>query len=113
MRDPDPLLELQASRLKSLGHPARLAILRLVVQGPVEGTPVGEIQAGVGIPNSTLSHHISELAQAGLLKATRQSTVIRYAARFDVMKELTGYLWENCCGGGCTSPDCLQGEAPC
>lgn len=107
MRDPDPLLDQQASRLKSLGHPARLAILRLVVQGPSEGTPVGEIQAGLGIPNSTLSHHISELAQAGLLKATRQSTVIRYAARFDVMKELTGYLWENCCGSGCPNPNCL------
>ena len=106
MRDPDPHLDLQASRLKSLGHPARLAILRLVVQGPVEGTPVGAIQEGLGIPASTLSHHISELAQAGLLKPTRQSTVIRYAASFDTLKELTAYLWENCCGGGCRDTNC-------
>jgi DNA-binding transcriptional ArsR family regulator len=106
MRDPDPLLDLQASRLKSLGHPARLAILRLVVQGPVEGTPVGEIQAGLGIPASTLSHHIAELAQAGLLKPTRQATVIRYAACFDTLKALTAYLWENCCGGGCRDTNC-------
>jgi len=106
MRAPDPHLELQASRLKALGHPARLAILRWVVQGPVEGTPVGEIQAGLGIPASTLSHHISELAQAGLLKATRQATIIRYAACFDHLKELTAYVWENCCGGGGRDTNC-------
>jgi len=106
MNNPDPQLDLQASRLKSLGHPARLAILRLVVQGPVEGTPVGEIQASLGIPASTLSHHISELAQAGLLKATRQATVIRYAACFDQLKELTAYVWENCCGGGANDFRC-------
>ena len=106
MRAPDPLLEQQASRLKALGHPARLSILRLVVQGPMEGTPVGEIQAGLGIPGSTLSHHLSELAQAGLLKATRQGTSIRYAVCFELLKELTAYLWENCCGGGCRDSNC-------
>jgi DNA-binding transcriptional ArsR family regulator len=106
MRDPDPLLDQQASRLKALGHPARLGILRLVVQGPREGTPVGEIQAGLGIPGSTLSHHLSELAQAGLLKATRQGTIIRYAVCFDTLKALTAYVWENCCGGGARDAIC-------
>lgn len=106
MNSPEPLLEQQASRLKAMGHPARLGILRLVVQGPREGTPVGEIQAGLGIPASTLSHHLSELAQAGLLKAARQGTTIRYAVCFDVLKELTGYVWENCCGGGCRDANC-------
>lgn len=103
----DPLLDQQALRLKAMGHPARLAILRLVVQGPVEGTPAGEIQTKLGIPGSTLSHHMSELAQAGLLKATRQGTTIRYAACYSVLKELTGYIWDNCCGGGCRDANCL------
>ena len=103
----DPLLDQQALRLKAMGHPARLAILRLVVQGPMEGTPAGEIQTKLGIPGSTLSHHMSELAQAGLLKATRQGTTIRYAACYAVLKELTGYIWDNCCGGGCRDANCL------
>jgi len=102
----DPTLELHVQRLKALGHAARLSIVRVVVQGPVEGTPVGEIQAGLGIPASTLSHHIAELAQAGLLKPTRKATVIRYAACFDQLKELTAYLWEDCCGGGCRDSNC-------
>ena len=107
MNDADPQLEQQALRLKSMGHPARLSILRLVVQGPVEGTPVGEIQARLGIPGSTLSHHISDLAQAGLLSSTRQGTTIRYAACFDNLKALTEYVWENCCGGGCRDSNCI------
>ena len=106
MASSDPLLELMSQRLKALGHPARLAILRWVVQGPKEGTPVGDIQARLGIPGSTLSHHISELAQAELLMATRQGTTIHYAACFGTLKGLTDYVWDNCCGAGCSDPDC-------
>jgi DNA-binding transcriptional ArsR family regulator len=106
MNTTDPTLELQVQRLKALGHAARLSIVRVVVQGPVEGTPVGEIQASLDIPGSTLSHHLSELTQAHLLVAARQGTTIRYAARFDSLRSLTDYLWEDCCGGGCRAPHC-------
>lgn len=50
--------------LKALGHPVRLSILRLVVQGPEVGTPVGELQDRIGIPASTLRHHLACLAEA-------------------------------------------------
>ncbi len=102
----DPTLELHVQRLKALAHGARLAIVRLVVQGPPAGTPAGEIQARLDIPGSTLSHHLSELTQAGLLKSTRQGTTIRYAARFDHLRALTDYLWQDCCGSGCRDPHC-------
>lgn len=100
-------LEHYAACLKSLGHPARLGILRVVIQGPVEGTPAGEIQARMGIPASTLSHHLADLAQAGLVQVARQGTTLRYAACFDQLKALTSYLWEDCCRGGCRDPRCL------
>lgn len=99
-------LQLMAQRLKALGHPSRLAILRLVVQGPVSGTPAGEIQARLGLPGSTLSHHLSDLARAGLVQAAREGTTIRYAARFDQLKALTDHLWQDCCGAGCRDPHC-------
>ena len=108
----DPTLEQQVQRLKALGHPSRLSILRVVVQGPVAGTPVGEIQARLDIPGSTLSHHLSELTQAGLLKAARQGTTIRYAAHFEHLRHLTDYLWEDCCQGGGCDPQCLCKEQP-
>ncbi|MDR3669511.1 MAG: metalloregulator ArsR/SmtB family transcription factor [Holophaga sp.] len=102
----DPTLELHVQRLKALGHAARLSIVRVVVQGPVAGTPVGEIQARLDIPGSTLSHHLAELTRAHLLVATRQGTTIRYAAHFEHLRALTDYLWEDCCRGGGCDPHC-------
>jgi len=101
MGTPDATLQRQSERFKALGHPSRLAILRRVVRGPAEGTPAGELQADLGIPWSTLSHHLAELAGADLLAAAREGTTIRYAVRFDQLRALTDYLWESCCGGGC------------
>ena len=89
-----------AERLAALGHPIRLAILRRVVQGPEEGTPAGEIQNHLGIPASTLSHHLATLSEADLIAAERQGTFLRYRAQFQVLQQLTGYLWEDCCKCG-------------
>ena len=94
-------------QLKALAHEGRLAVLRAVVSGPVEGTPVGQIQTLVGLPASTLSHHLADLAKAELVVATRQGTTIRYRVRFDQLRALTEYLWQDCCGGGCPDPNCL------
>ncbi len=101
-------LELQADRLKALGHPVRLALLRFVVQGPEAGTPAGELQAKLGIPASTLSHHLALLAEAKLLRVTREGTFLRYRAHFATLRSLTDYLWDDCCkgGDGCRSPHC-------
>ena len=73
----------------------------------MEGTPAGAIQGLLGMPASTLSHYLSDLTEAGLLAANRQGTTIRYTARFDQLKALTEYLWQDCCGGGCKDPNCV------
>lgn len=107
MPAPDPTLHLVTRQLKAMAHPGRLSVVRAVVQGPVEGTPAGEIQSRLGMPASTLSHHLADLTEAGLLAASRQGTTIRYAARFDQLRALTQYLWQDCCGGGCRDANCL------
>lgn len=96
-------VERAAEQLGALGHPARLAILRYVVQGDPEGTPAGEIQAKLEIPASTLSHHLDRLASAGLLQSRREGTFIYYRADYEALRALTDYLWEDCCkrGKGC------------
>jgi DNA-binding transcriptional ArsR family regulator len=96
-------LDTHAEQFNALGHPARLSILRYVVQGDQNGTPAGEIQSKLDIPASTLSHHLEKLASAGLLRSRREGTFIFYSAEFDALKALTGYLWEDCCkrGKGC------------
>ncbi len=96
-------LDRHAEQLGALGHPARLSILRYVVQGGEEGTAAGEIQTKLDIPASTLSHHLDRLASSGLLKARRQGTFIYYSAELTQLRALTDYLWEDCCkrGKGC------------
>ena len=105
-----PMLEQNAERMKALGHPVRLAILRLVVQGRPEGTPAGDIQERVGIPASTLSHHLACLAGTDLLLVAREGTTLRYRAHFDLLHQLTQYLWEDCCKAG---QGCEDGSTCC
>ncbi len=96
----DPNLQSHADRFRALGHPTRLALLRLLIQGSAEGTPVGRLQEALGIPPSTLSHHLATLADAGLVAVERQGTTLLHRADFKTLRELTAYLWENCCRGG-------------
>ena len=105
-------LERNAERLKALGHTARLSILRVVVSGPEDGSPAGAIQERLGIPASTLSHHLATLAEADLVKVEREGTTLRYRADFKTLRALTDYLWEDCCGGGCRDPHCPCEEKP-
>jgi DNA-binding transcriptional ArsR family regulator len=98
-REPS-LVDENAERFKALGHPIRLSILRLIVQGPQVGTPAGEIQEHVGTPASTLSHHLSCLTETGLVQVEREGNFLRYRADFRTLHALTEYLWKDCCSGG-------------
>jgi ArsR family transcriptional regulator, arsenate/arsenite/antimonite-responsive transcriptional repressor len=93
-------LERHAEQLAALGSPVRLAIVRHVVQGDPEGTVVGELQAKLDIPWSTLSHHLERLASAGLLRSRPDGKFVLYRADYAVLRSLTDYLWEDCCKGG-------------
>jgi ArsR family transcriptional regulator, arsenate/arsenite/antimonite-responsive transcriptional repressor len=93
-------LERHAEQLSALGHPVRLQILRFVVQGGDGGTAAGEIQARVGLPASTLSHHLKRLVDAGLLTTRNEGTFHYYAPDYSALRKLTDYLWEDCCKRG-------------
>jgi len=95
-------LEQHADEFSALGLPVRLSILRYLVQGGPDGTPAGEIMAKLGVPPSTLSHHLEKLSSAGLVRARRQGTFIFYAPEIEALKALTDYLWEDCCKRGKT-----------
>lgn len=97
-------LNQHAEQLAALGSPVRLSILRLLVQGDPEGTPVGDIQAKVDIPWSTLSHHLDRLSSARLLRARPDGKFIFYRADFSALRALTDYVWQDCCKGG--AKDC-------
>lgn len=89
--------------LAALAQPVRLEVFRaLVVAGPRGMTP-STMAEGLGIAPSSLSFHLKELANAGLIVAERASRNLIYRAAFDHMNGVLQYLTENCC----------QGEACC
>lgn len=99
--------------LAALAHPIRLKVFRaLVVSGP-RGLIPGVMQEGLGIPASTLSFHLKELANAGLVTTERDSRSIVYRARFDHMNGLLGYLTENCCEGSACAVDAKAAACAC
>jgi DNA-binding transcriptional ArsR family regulator len=89
--------ELAAKRLAELGHHTRLSIFRYLVRVGHQGAPVGQIQNKLGIPGSTLSHHINRLVSAGLIRQVRESRTLYCVPQFDVLQELVDFLQAECC----------------
>ena len=85
--------------LAALAHASRLRVFRaLVVAGPQGLTP-SQLQTRLEIAPATLSFHLKELNQAGLVNPLRDGRNLIYSAQFDQMNELLNYLTENCCDG--------------
>jgi DNA-binding transcriptional ArsR family regulator len=93
-------LERHAEQLGALGHPIRLRILRFVVQAGPEGAAAGDIQNHVDLPPSTLSHHLKRLLDASLVSSRGEGTFHYYSAVYPTLRQLTDYLWEDCCKKG-------------
>lgn len=88
-----------ATALSALGHEVRLHMYRLLVRAGEEGLSVGDIGAHLGMPASTLAHHLSALVQAGLVLQERQGRTILNRVDFAQMNALVGFLSEECCEG--------------
>jgi DNA-binding transcriptional ArsR family regulator len=85
--------------LGALAQEHRLATFRLLMQAGADGMAAGAIAECLGVPPSSMSFHLAQLANAGLITSQRRSRSIIYAADYAAMNQLMGYLTENCCGG--------------
>lgn len=83
--------------LAALGTEARLRIIRLLLAAHPNGLVVGEIGAELGIPPSTLSHHLDKLKNEGLVAVRRESTFLRYSACTEALEEILSFLFAECC----------------
>ncbi len=90
-------LETAANILAKIGNPTRLRIVRLLVRAGDEGLPVGVIQKKLGIPGSTLTHHITHLKSAGVIRQQRRQATLICGVEFGVIQGLVDYLTEECC----------------
>ena len=86
-----------ADMLAAMGNEPRLRIVRLLLSAHPKGLVAGKIQEELGIPSSTLSHHLEKLKSEGLVKVQRESTFLRYRADTEMLQELLAFLYAECC----------------
>jgi ArsR family transcriptional regulator len=86
-----------ADMFSAMGTEPRLRIMQLLLSAHPEGLVVGDIQAELEIPNSTLSHHLEKLKTEGLVEVQREGTFLRYTADTGALQELLQFLYAECC----------------
>src|SRR5580693_2503313 len=99
--------------LSALAQENRLDAYRLLVQAGPDGLAAGEVAASLGLSPNALTFHFDRLREAGLIAVRRDGRSMIYAAQFDTMNALLGFLTENCCGGAsCAPPEPAPPEPP-
>src|ERR1700759_811638 len=90
--------------LAALAQDSRLDVFRLLVQAGPDGMPAGAIAEALDLAPNPLTFHFDRLRTAGLVTVRRDGRSMIYAARFETMNSLLGFLTENCCGGVACRP---------
>jgi ArsR family transcriptional regulator len=86
-----------ADMFSAMGTESRLRIMQHLLSAHPFGLIVGEIQSELGIPNSTLSHHLDKLKNEDLVLVHREGTFLRYTANTAALEEVLGFLYAECC----------------
>ena len=86
-----------ADMFAAMGAEPRLRIMQLLLTAHPQGLVVGDIQDELGIPASTLSHHLDKLKNEELVKVRREGTFLWYTANTEALQELLNFLYAECC----------------
>jgi ArsR family transcriptional regulator len=85
--------------LAALAQSTRLEVFRLLVKHEPDGLAAGDIARSLGVPQNTMSSHLSILARAGLVSAQRFSRSIIYRADLTRLQNVVLFLLRDCCDG--------------
>lgn len=88
-----------ADALAALGNRTRLRVFKLLIRAGTEGANVGTLQKLLGVPATTLAHHIGTLAQAGLVAQERRGREVICTANFKAVNDVLAYVKTECCAG--------------
>lgn len=88
-----------AIKLASLGHEQRLRLFYVLIQAGREGLTVGQIQEALGRPMSTVSFHLRELVNAGMVVQEKQGRSVYNRASFETLNEMMALIARDCCQG--------------
>jgi DNA-binding transcriptional ArsR family regulator len=86
-----------ADMFAAMGAEPRLRIMQLLLTAHPQGLVAGDIQDELGIPASTLSHHLDKLKNEELVKVRREGTFLWYRANTEALQELLNFLYAECC----------------
>jgi DNA-binding transcriptional ArsR family regulator len=81
----EPLYKLKGEFFKTLGHPARIRILELLVEAD---RSVSELQPQVGLESSNLSQQLGVLRRAGVVLARKDGNAVIYSIASPDIAEL-------------------------
>ncbi|QDF97895.1 transcriptional regulator [Azoarcus sp. DD4] len=84
---------------ESLSSGVRLDVFRLLVRKGPAGMVAGEISSALDVPPTNMSFHLKALTHAGLVSVEQEGRFQRYRANMALMRDLIGYLTEECCAG--------------
>ncbi len=98
--------------LAALAQDNRLDVFRLLVQAGPDGMSAGAVAQALDLAPNTLTFHFDRLRVAGLVTVRREGRSMIYAAQYDAMNALLGYLTENCCQGRQCTPVKRKTAAP-
>mgnify|MGYP003571170637 CR=1 FL=1 len=85
--------------LGALAQTDRLAAFRLVLGAGKSGMASGRIASELNVQPTRMSFHLSTLERAGVLCSCRDGRHVRYAVNLALMRDLLGFLTDECCGG--------------
>jgi len=93
-----------ARALTAIGNESRLLVYRMLIEAGPAGLPAGKLAELTRMPPSSLSFHLKELVHADLLESRQEGRFVIYAAKYQTMTDLIGFLTENCCNGNPCMP---------
>ena len=85
--------------LAALAHDLRIDVFRLLIKAGSGGVLAGDMASALNVKANTLSNNLNVLTAAGLIRSSREGRSIRYFAQMNEMRNLLGFLMEDCCGG--------------
>ncbi len=94
--------------LGALASEARLAVFRLLVKRGPDGYTPSELTRRLDVPSPTLSFHLRELVNAGLVTSRREGRNLFYSPNVGRVRDLVGFLTDSCCALAerACGPDC-------
>ena len=86
-----------ALRMRALGEPVRVRLLSLVLAAGDGGICTRDLAPAVALTESTVSHHLGKLRDAGLVEGTRAGMNVYYRPVLSSLAALCRVIDPECC----------------